>query len=85
MGIIGDQKRMDAATVSDTVNTASRMEGLTKFYGSRILLSEACLNLIQQQEQFNVRHLGRVQVKGKQASIGIFECFDADEQGQGGV
>ncbi len=79
MGIIGDQKRMDAATVSDTVNTASRMEGLTKFYGSRILLSEACLNLIQQPEEFNVRHLGRVQVKGKQASIGIFECFDADE------
>lgn len=79
MGIIGDQKRMDAATVSDTVNTASRMEGLTKFYGSRILLSEACLNLIRQPEEFNVRHLGRVQVKGKQASIGIFECFDADE------
>ena len=79
MGIIGDQKRMDAATVSDTVNTASRMEGLTKFYGSRILLSEACLNLIQQPEEFNVRHLGRVQVKGKQASLGIFECFDADD------
>ncbi|MDX2069588.1 MAG: two-component regulator propeller domain-containing protein [Haliscomenobacter sp.] len=79
MGIIGDQKRMDAATVSDTVNTASRMEGLTKFYGSRILLSEACLNLIQQPEEFHVRYLGQVQVKGKQAPIGIFECFDADE------
>lgn len=55
------------------------MEGLTKFYGSRILLSEGCLNLIKDTEEFNVRHLGRVQVKGKQASIGIYECFDADE------
>lgn len=79
MGIIGDQKRMDAATVADTVNTASRMEGLTKFYGARILLSENCLQLMQNQEQFHLRNLGRVQVKGKQISMGVFECFDGDD------
>lgn len=43
MGIIGDDKRLDAATISDTVNTASRIENLTKFYGANILLSEDSL------------------------------------------
>ena len=40
MGIIGDHQRMDAATISDTVNNASRIENLTKYYGASILLSE---------------------------------------------
>jgi len=81
MGIIGDQKRMDAATVSDTVNTASRMEGLTKFYGTRILLSEYSLQLIENKADFNFRYLGKVQVKGKKAFTDIYECFDGDADG----
>ncbi len=32
MGITGDEHRLDAATISDTVNTASRIESLTKYY-----------------------------------------------------
>src|SRR5207249_1583755 len=38
MGITGDESRMDAATISDTVNTASRIESLTKYYKSPLLL-----------------------------------------------
>jgi signal transduction histidine kinase/ligand-binding sensor domain-containing protein/class 3 adenylate cyclase len=78
MGIIGDQKRLDAATISDTVNTASRMEGLTKFYGARILLSEKSFEHINNKADFHFRYLGKVQVKGKQSAIGIYECFDGD-------
>ncbi|MGZ3940531.1 MAG: adenylate/guanylate cyclase domain-containing protein, partial [Flavisolibacter sp.] len=37
MGITGDNHRMDAATISDTVNTASRLESLTKHYSADIL------------------------------------------------
>jgi signal transduction histidine kinase/ligand-binding sensor domain-containing protein/class 3 adenylate cyclase/FixJ family two-component response regulator len=78
MGIIGDQKRMDAATISDTVNTASRMEGLTKFYGTRILLSEYSLEMLAHKSTFNFRHLGKVQVKGKKIFTDIYECIDGD-------
>jgi effector-binding domain-containing protein len=78
MGIIGDQKRMDAATISDTVNTASRMEGLTKFYGTRILLSEYSLEMLEHKSTFNFRHLGKVQVKGKKIFTDIYECIDGD-------
>ena len=78
MGIIGDRKRMDAATVSDTVNTASRIESLTKHYGASILLSGDSLDKIKDKETFNLRFMGQVLVKGKRETVGIYECFDGD-------
>ena len=78
MGIIGDDLRTDAATISDTVNTASRMEGLTKFYGANLLVSESTLNLLSNPSKFNYRYLGRVQVKGKKQSVGVYDFFDGD-------
>ncbi|MCB0589080.1 MAG: adenylate/guanylate cyclase domain-containing protein, partial [Phaeodactylibacter sp.] len=79
MGIIGDRKRMDAATISDTVNTASRIENLTKHYGASILVSENSLEKIADREDFHLRFLGKVVVKGKQEAIGVYECFSGDQ------
>jgi hypothetical protein len=78
MGIIGDQKRMDAATIADTVNTASRIEGLTKHYGTSILLSEDSMEKIENKASFDFRYLGEVLVKGKKEPLGLYECFDGD-------
>ena len=78
MGITGDADRLDAATISDSVNSAARIENLTKHYGASILLSETCLDKLDNQSAFNVRYLGEVQVKGKQEAIKIYECFDGD-------
>ena len=75
MGITGDKDRLDATTISDTVNTASRIESLTKHYKAGILLSEATLKDIEDPGDFHLRYLGKVQVKGKQESVGIHECF----------
>jgi len=52
MGITGDQERMDAATISDTVNTASRIESLTKYYRANILLSDASWNRFSNRKFF---------------------------------
>ena len=78
MGIIGDQSRTDAATISDTVNTAARMEGLTKYFGANLLVSEATRVRLQEPGRFNQRYLGQVQVKGRQNATGVYEFFDAD-------
>ncbi|MEO0468025.1 MAG: response regulator [Bacteroidota bacterium] len=80
MGIIGDSLRTDAATISDTVNTAARMEGLTKFYGANLLVSEATLASLEDPTRFNYRYLGQVQLKGKKVAIGVYEFFDADDE-----
>ncbi len=78
MGIMGDEERLDAATISDTVNTASRIEGLTKYYSVSTLISEDTKDRIDKNSDFNFRYLGKVQVKGKKVPLGIYECFDAE-------
>ncbi|MCL4146736.1 UNVERIFIED_CONTAM: hypothetical protein GTU68_001164 [Idotea baltica] len=76
MGIIGDEHRMEAATISDTVNTAARMEGLTKTFGAKVLISEETYSQIPEDHSFNFRYLGQVQVKGRKQALGIYECLD---------
>jgi adenylate cyclase len=76
MGITGDQDRMDATTIADTVNTASRLEGLTKHYKVNILLSEASVKDLADPEAFHIRNLGSVQLKGKFEPVTIYECFN---------
>jgi len=78
MGIIGDDNRMDAATISDSVNTASRIEALTKHYGSGILISETSLKLLKDPMLYNHRHLGAAALKGKKEPLNIYECVDGD-------
>ncbi len=80
MGIIGDVIRNDTAIIADTVNTASRMEGVTKHYGANIIISENSLQTIENQDDFHFRFLGKVKAKGKDKVIGIYECFDGDSK-----
>lgn len=82
MGITGDKDRMDATTISDTVNTASRIESVTKQFRAGIILSGATLQEINDKEQFHFRYLGPVQLKGKQAPIDIHECFSGSSQSE---
>ncbi len=79
MGIIGDLDRNDTAIIADTVNTASRMEGVTKHYGAHIIVSEDSFKTIENKDDYHFRYLGKVQVKGKDNITGIYECFDGDE------
>jgi class 3 adenylate cyclase len=74
MGITGDHERLEATTISDTVNTAARIEGLTKLYRTPILFSKETLDHIRNASDFSISYLGEVQVKGKQAPVSIYAC-----------
>ena len=82
MGITGDEFRMDAATISDTVNTAARIESLTKFYKSPLLLSDHTLQYLNDQNNFHFRHLGNVRLKGKNNILTIIECINGFDDTQ---
>jgi len=82
MGITGDEFRMDAATISDTVNTAARIESLTKYYRSPLLLSDHTLQYLNGENSFHFRHLGSVKLKGKNNLLSIIECINGFEEPQ---
>lgn len=78
LGIIGEEERMQGTVISDVVNTASRMEELTKLYGASIVISEQTLDSISHADKYKFRFLDNVQVKGKRETISVFENFDGD-------
>jgi class 3 adenylate cyclase len=82
MGITGDEYRMDAATISDTVNTAARIESLTKYYRSPLLLSDHTLDHLNGHSNFHFRHLGNVKLKGKNNLLSIIECINGFDEFQ---
>ena len=77
LGVIGEKGRMQSTVISDAVNLASRLEGLTKMYGASIIISLQSLNEIDK-NQYKYRYIGRIQVKGKKKPVTVFEIFDGD-------
>ena len=80
IGIIGDAERWESGVPSDTVNTAARMEGLTKFYGVSVVISEDTLKRLPESEQYHLRFIDRVQAKGKERVIEVYELYESDPE-----
>jgi adenylate cyclase len=73
VGNMGSSRRLAWTVMGDHVNLASRLEGKTKDYGVRILVSE--FTYAQVQDIFVFRELDRITVKGKTKPVGIYQLL----------
>jgi adenylate cyclase len=75
VGNMGSSKRLAWTVMGDNVNLASRLEGMSKQYRTRIIISEATYRQVS--EHFVCRDLDNIRVKGKLQPVGIYELLDS--------
>jgi adenylate cyclase len=73
VGNMGSKNRMDYTMMGDTVNTAARLEGVNKMYGTYTMISDS--TYMPAKDEIFVRELDTVHVVGKEEPVGVYELL----------
>lgn len=78
IGSYQPHERLDPTVIGDSVNLASRLESLTRTYAVDILIGPVVAELVR--DEFHVRSVARVQVKGKTLPVEVFTLIGARDE-----
>jgi two-component system, sensor histidine kinase ChiS len=80
LGVIGHAQFIQGTVISSDVNLASRLEGLTKVYGARLIVSSDIIFGLSNPSAYSYRFLDKTKVKGMESFISVFEVYDGEPE-----